>query len=69
MRLWRLSGIQHAGALGGGYGLFFDGRWNTIGHAVTYCAHLLRDVAIVMRAGKAGPCRGSGPAASDPPLT
>lgn len=38
MRLWRLSGIQHAGALDGGYGLFFDGRWNTIGHAVTYCA-------------------------------
>jgi RES domain-containing protein len=38
MILWRLSGRQHAEALDGGYGLSFDGRWNTIGHAVTYCA-------------------------------
>lgn len=38
MRLWRLSGKQYARALDGGYGLFFDGRWNTVGHAVTYCA-------------------------------
>ncbi|MFG1466391.1 RES family NAD+ phosphorylase, partial [Xanthobacter sp. DSM 24535] len=38
MRLWRLSGPQHAQALDGGYGLHFDGRWNTVGHAVTYCA-------------------------------
>lgn len=38
MRLWRLSGKQHAQALDGGYGLHFDGRWNTVGHAVTYCA-------------------------------
>jgi RES domain-containing protein len=38
MRLWRLSGIQHANALDGGYGLHFDGRWSTVGHAVTYCA-------------------------------
>ncbi|MDN5926400.1 MAG: RES family NAD+ phosphorylase [Hyphomicrobiales bacterium] len=38
MLLWRLSGKQHAQALDGGYGLHFDGRWNTIGHAVTYCA-------------------------------
>lgn len=38
MLLWRLSGKQHAEALDGGYGLHFDGRWNTVGHAVTYCA-------------------------------
>ncbi|PSJ58947.1 RES family NAD+ phosphorylase [Pseudaminobacter soli (ex Li et al. 2025)] len=38
MLLWRLSGKQHAQALDGGYGLHFDGRWNTVGHAVTYCA-------------------------------
>jgi RES domain-containing protein len=38
MILWRLSGRQHAQALDGGYGLLYDGRWNTAGHAVTYCA-------------------------------
>ena len=38
MRLWRLSGVAHARAFDGGYGLFFDGRWNTAGHAVTYCS-------------------------------
>ena len=38
MLLWRLSGRQHANAFDGGYGLLFNGRWNTVGHAVTYCA-------------------------------
>ena len=38
MLLWRLSGRQHAKAFDGGYGLHFNGRWNTVGHAVTYCA-------------------------------
>lgn len=38
MILWRLSGRQHAEAFDGGYGLLFDGRWNTSGRAVTYCA-------------------------------
>lgn len=38
MRLWRLSGLRHAAAMDGGYGLLFDGRWNTIGRAVTYSA-------------------------------
>jgi len=38
MVLWRLSGRQHADAFDGGYGLLFDGRWNTVGHAITYCA-------------------------------
>lgn len=38
MRLWRLSGLQHAAAMDGGYGLLFDGRWNTVGRPVTYSA-------------------------------
>ncbi|HEX4077847.1 MAG TPA: RES family NAD+ phosphorylase [Rhizomicrobium sp.] len=38
MVLWRLSGAQHAKAFDGGFGLLYDGRWNTAGHAVTYCA-------------------------------
>lgn len=38
MLLWRLSGMQHAKAFDGGYGLLFDGRWNTVGHPVTYCS-------------------------------
>ena len=38
MILWRLSGARYAGAFDGGYGLTYDGRWNTAGHAVTYCA-------------------------------
>jgi len=38
MLLWRLSTRRFAEALDGGYGLLFDGRWNTVGHAVTYCA-------------------------------
>ena len=38
MILWRLSGVQHARTFNGGYGLLYDGRWNTAGHAITYCA-------------------------------
>lgn len=38
MRLWRLSGLRYATAIDGGYGLLFDGRWNTVGHPVTYSA-------------------------------
>jgi RES domain-containing protein len=38
MRLWRLSSVQFAGAMDGGYGLRFDGRWNTAGRPVTYAA-------------------------------
>jgi RES domain-containing protein len=38
MQLWRLSGVAHAENFDGGYGLLFDGRWNTAGHAVTYCS-------------------------------
>lgn len=38
MILWRLSGLQFARSFDGGYGLLFNGRWNSVGHAVTYCA-------------------------------
>lgn len=38
MQLWRLSTAQHAQHFDGGYGLLYDGRWNSVGHAVTYCA-------------------------------
>lgn len=38
MQLWRLSGVQHATSFDGGYGVLFDGRWNSVGHPVTYCA-------------------------------
>jgi RES domain-containing protein len=38
MRLWRLSGRQFAEAFDGGYGLRFDGRWNTVGRPITYAA-------------------------------
>jgi len=38
MRLWRLSTIQFAEAMDGGYGLLFDGRWNATGRPVTYAA-------------------------------
>ena len=38
MLLWHLSGKQHAEAFDGGYGLLYDGRWNTAGHAITYCS-------------------------------
>jgi RES domain-containing protein len=38
MVLWRLSGVPHARAFDGGYGLLFDGRWNTARRAVTYCS-------------------------------
>ena len=38
MRLWRLSSVRYAHDLTGGYGLFNNGRWNTVGRPVTYCA-------------------------------
>lgn len=38
MRLWRLSSLRYANAMDGGYGLLFDGRWNTVGHPLTYAA-------------------------------
>jgi RES domain-containing protein len=38
MILWRLSARQYANIFDGGYGLLYEGRWNSMGHAVTYCA-------------------------------
>ena len=38
MRLWRLSSARRANDFSGGYGLIHDGRWNTKGRPVTYCA-------------------------------
>lgn len=38
MLLWRLSTSQHARTFDGGYGLLFNGRWNTVGRPVTYCS-------------------------------
>ena len=38
MILWRLSGVTHARAFDGGYGLIYEGRWNSAGLPVTYCA-------------------------------
>lgn len=38
MLLWRLSGERHSRSFEGGYGLLYDGRWSTAGHAVTYSA-------------------------------
>jgi RES domain-containing protein len=38
MRLWRLSSVRHARDFTGGYGLSNNGRWNTVGRPVTYCA-------------------------------
>jgi len=38
VRLWRLSSARHARVFDGGYGLLFNGRWNTKGRPVTYCS-------------------------------
>ena len=38
MRMWRLSGAGYAERFDGGFGLFHDGRWNTRGRPITYCA-------------------------------
>ncbi|HMJ42333.1 MAG TPA: RES family NAD+ phosphorylase [Pseudolabrys sp.] len=38
MRLWRLSSLRRANDFDGGYGLSNNGRWNTQGRPVTYCA-------------------------------
>ena len=38
MRLWRLSSVRYARDFTGGYGLFNNGRWNTVERPVTYCA-------------------------------
>lgn len=38
MILWRLSTRRYARTFDGGYGLANSGRWNSIGHRITYMA-------------------------------
>src|SRR6266700_5746598 len=38
MRLWRLSSLRCARDFDGEYGISSNGRWNTKGRPVTYCA-------------------------------
>ena len=38
MRMWRLSGADYAERFDGGFGLHHDGRWNSRGRPITYCA-------------------------------
>ena len=38
MQMWRLSGADFAERFDGGFGLGHDGRWNTSGRPMTYCA-------------------------------
>ena len=38
MFLWRLSRADDTARFDGGYGVLHDGRWNTRGRPVTYCA-------------------------------
>lgn len=39
MFLWRFSNASDAERFDGGYGLRHDGRWNTRGRPITYCAN------------------------------
>jgi RES domain-containing protein len=50
MRLWRLSDARYAASFDGGYGLAFDGRWNTRGRPVTYCSTVPSLCALEKRA-------------------
>jgi len=50
MRLWRLSSVRHARDFTGGYGIFNNGRWNTVGRPVTYCATVPSLAALEKRA-------------------
>src|SRR5207302_3764409 len=38
MRLWRLSSARRSRTFDGGYGVAYDGRWNSRGRPVTYCS-------------------------------
>jgi RES domain-containing protein len=49
MRLWRLSSPRHARDFSGGYGIFNNGRWNTVGRPVTYCATIASLAALEKR--------------------
>ncbi len=49
MRLWRLASERRARDSDGGYGIFNDGRWNTRGRPVTYCATVASLTALEKR--------------------
>ena len=49
MRLWRLSSSRRARDFTGGYGLLNNGRWNTVGRPVTYCATVASLTALEKR--------------------
>src|SRR4029077_17154913 len=55
MLLWRLSSARRAADFDGGFGLFNDGRWNTRGHSVTYCATVPSLAALEKRVHVADP--------------
>lgn len=55
MRLWRLSSARRAAEFDGGYGIFNDGRWNTRGRPVTYCATVPSLAALEKRVHVADP--------------
>jgi RES domain-containing protein len=55
MRLWRLSSARRAADFDGGYGIFNDGRWNTRGRPVTYCATVPSLAALEKRVQVADP--------------
>jgi RES domain-containing protein len=49
MQLWRLSTSHHARSFSGGYGLSYNGRWNTVGRAVTYASTVASLTALERR--------------------
>jgi RES domain-containing protein len=55
MLLWRLSSARRAADFDGGYGLLNDGRWNTRGRPVTYCATVPSLAALEKRVHVADP--------------
>lgn len=55
MLLWRLSSARRARDFDGGYGLHNDGRWNTRGRPVTYCASVPSLAALEKRVHVADP--------------
>src|ERR1700731_4045058 len=55
MLLWRLSSARRATDFDGGFGIFNDGRWNTRGRPVTYCATVPSLAALEKRVHVADP--------------
>jgi RES domain-containing protein len=49
MRLWRLASERRARDFDGGYGISYDGRWNTRGRPVTYCSTVASLTALEKR--------------------